>query len=108
MLRKALTAFVEADAEKARQIPPEDDLVDELYNQVFRELIIYMISDPSTIDRANYLLWAAHNLERAADRVINICERAIYIATGQMKEIKVSEDEQMKVELIQPAARYEP
>ena len=72
MLRRALTAFVEADADKARQIPPEDDLVDGLYNQVFRELITYMISDPSTIDRANYLLWAAHNLERAADRVINM------------------------------------
>jgi phosphate transport system protein len=108
MLHRALTAFVEADAEAARQIPPEDDLVDGLYNQVFRELITYMIADPSTIDRANYLLWAAHNLERAADRVINVCERAIYIATGQMKEIKVSDDEQMKVELIHPAARYEP
>ena len=108
MLHRALAAFVEADAEAARQIPPEDDLVDGLYNQVFRELITFMISDPSTIDRANFLLWAAHNLERAADRVINICERTIYIATGHMKEIKVSDDEQMKVELIQPASKYEP
>ena len=76
--------------------------------QVFRELITFMIADPSTIDRANYLLWAAHNLERAADRVINICERTLYIATGQMREIKVSDDEHMEVELIQPSARYEP
>jgi phosphate transport system protein len=108
MLHKALTAFVVVDAEAAKQIPLEDDLVDGLYNQVFRELITYMIADPSTIDRANYLIWAAHNLERAADRVINICERTIYIATGEMKEIKVSDDEQMKVEIIQPVAKYEP
>ena len=109
MLHRALTAFVQADAETAQQIPQEDDLIDGLYNQVFRELITYMIADPSTIDRANYLLWAAHNLERAADRVINICERTIYVATGQMKEIEVSDDEQMKVR-IRPnhPAKYEP
>ncbi|MFN2151543.1 MAG: phosphate signaling complex protein PhoU [Anaerolineales bacterium] len=108
MLRKALAAFVEANAETAREIPQEDDLVDGLYNQVFRELITYMIADPSTIDRANFLMWVAHNLERAADRVTNICERAIYVATGQMKEIKVSDDEQLKVQLIQPSTKYEP
>jgi len=108
MLRKALAAFVDADAQIALQIPQEDDLVDGLYNQVFRELITYMISDPATIDRANYLIWAAHNLERAADRVTNICERTIYVATGQMKEIKVTANEQMKVELIQPPSKHEP
>jgi phosphate transport system protein len=108
MLHRALAAFSVMDAETARQIPPEDDLIDGLYNQVFRELITYMISDPSTIDRANYLLWAAHNLERSADRVTNICERTIYVATGEMKEIKVSDDEQMKVELLQPTTRFEP
>jgi phosphate transport system protein len=108
MLHRALAAFVIADAEIARQIPAEDDLVDGLYNQVFRELITFMIADPSTIDRANYLLWAAHNLERAADRVINICERTIYIATGEMKEIKVSDDESMKVAFIKPANKFEP
>lgn len=101
MLHKALTAFVNADEETARKIPPEDDLVDELYNQVFRELITYMIADPSTIDRGNYLVWVAHNLERSADRVTNICERTIYVATGEMAEINVSDDE-MKVEQFQP------
>ncbi len=108
MLHKALAAFVAADEQTARKIPREDDLVDGLYNQVFRELITYMISDPTTIDRANYLIWVAHNLERAADRVTNICERAIYVATGQMKEIEGTDDEQMKVELIQPPAKHEP
>jgi phosphate transport system protein len=108
MLHRALTAFVEANAETARQIPSEDDLIDGLYNQVFRELVTYMIADPSIIDRANYLLWAAHNLERAADRVTNICERTIYIATGIMQEIKVSDDQNMKVEIIRPTAKFEP
>jgi len=108
MLHRALTAFAESDAETAHQIPKEDDLIDGLYNQVFRELITYMIADPSTIDRANYLLWAAHNLERAADRVTNICERTIYVATGQMKEITDSDDEQIKVNFVKPSAKYEP
>lgn len=100
MLHRALSSFAESDVDTARQIPPEDDLIDGLYNQVFRELIIFMIADPSTIDRANYLLWAAHNLERAADRVINICERVVYVATGQMREINVSDDGKMEVDLI--------
>jgi phosphate transport system protein len=108
MLHRALAAFVIADAETAREIPQEDDLIDGLYNQVFRELVTFMISDPSTIDRGNYLIWVAHNLERSADRVTNICERTIYVATGQMKEIKVSDDEQMKVEIIQPPNKFEP
>jgi len=108
MLHRALAAFVVADAKTAQQIPFEDDLIDGLYNQVFRELVTYMISDPSTIDRGNYLMWAAHNLERAADRVTNICERTIYVATGEMKEIKVSDDEQMKVEFIKRANKFEP
>jgi phosphate transport system protein len=93
MLHDALSAFVEGDADKAREIPPKDDEVDHLYNQVYRELITYMISDPSTIDRANYLMWVAHNLERMADRVTNICERTIYVATGKLMELDASDDE---------------
>ncbi len=93
MLHRAVEGFVELDIESARAIPREDDLVDALYNQVYRELVTYMLADPSTIDRANYLMWAAHNLERMADRVTNICERTIYVATGTMREIKASDDE---------------
>ena len=74
MLHRALEAFVKGDVEQARAIPKEDDQVDDLYNQIYRELITFMISDPSFIDRANYLMWAAHNLERMADRVTNICD----------------------------------
>jgi phosphate transport system protein len=93
MLHRAVGAFVAHDAETARLIPAEDDQVDALYNQVYRELLVIMFSDPSTIDRANYLMWAAHNLERMADRVTNICERTIYVVTGQMKEVDTTDDE---------------
>lgn len=93
MLHRSLTAFVAADAELARQIPDEDDQIDALYNQVYRELVTYMIADTSTIDRANFLLWAAHNLERLADRVTNICERTIYMVTGEMRELDRTDDE---------------
>ncbi len=93
MLHKSLSAFVTLDIDEAKKIPHMDDEVDALYNQVNRELVTFMISDPSTIDRANHLMWAAHNLERMADRVINICERTIYVATGEMAELDISDDE---------------
>ena len=93
MLHRALGAFVAGDIDAARAIPKEDDLVDQLYNQVYRELLTYMIADTSTIDRGNYLLWVAHNLERMADRVTNICERTVYMVTGEMTEMDQSYDE---------------
>ncbi len=93
MLHRAVGAFVRGDAETALLIPQEDDLVDSLYNQVYRELVTIMFSNPATIDQANYLMWVAHNLERVADRVTNICERTIYTQTGELKEIDSSDDE---------------
>jgi phosphate transport system protein len=93
MLHRAVSAFINGDTEVARAIPLEDDLVDNLYNQVYRELVTIMFTDPSTIDRANHLLWVAHNLERMADRVTNICERTIYITTGQLVEMDKTDDE---------------
>ncbi|MFZ5878222.1 MAG: phosphate signaling complex protein PhoU [Chloroflexota bacterium] len=93
MLHRALTAFVNEDVEAARAIPLEDDEVDMLYLQVYRELMTFVIQDPKSIERANWLLWVAHNLERVADRVTNICERTIFIATGEMSEIKSTDDE---------------
>jgi phosphate transport system protein len=93
MLHRALTAFINEDVETAKSLPVEDDEVDALYNQVYRELMTFVIQDPTTIERANWLLWVAHNLERFADRVTNICERTIFIATGEMAEIKSTDDE---------------
>ena len=87
MLHRALTAFVNEDVEAARLIPPEDDQVDDLYNQLYRELMTFVMEDPKNIERANWMLWAGHNLERFADRVTNICERTVFIATGEIKEV---------------------
>ena len=93
MLHRAVGAFVSGDTALARAIPEKDDAVDILYNQVYHELAQVIRADPSTIDQANHLMWAAHNLERLADRVTNICERTIYAVTGEMKEIDQSDDE---------------
>src|ERR1043165_9176672 len=93
MLHRALSAFVNEDVATAKTIPVEDDEVDALYNQVYRELMTFVIQDPTTIERANWLLWVAHNLERFADRVSNICERTVFIVTGQMEEIKSTSEE---------------
>lgn len=93
MLHRSLTAFVNEDVDAAKSIPVEDDEVDALYNQIYRELMIFIIEDPKNIERANWLLWVAHNLERFADRVTNICERTLFIATGEFGEIKSSDDE---------------
>ena len=93
MLHRALTAFIEEDVKAAETIPEEDDVIDALYTQIYRELITYVMGDPSAIERSNWLLWAAHNLERVGDRVTNICERTIFVATGAMEEVDISDDE---------------
>jgi phosphate transport system protein len=88
MLRRAMDAFVARDQEAANAVANEDDIVDQLYDQVYRELLTFMLNDPRTIDRATHLLWVAHNLERIADRVTNICERVNFLVTGRMEEYK--------------------
>lgn len=90
MLNRSLDAFIKRDAELAKVIIAEDDFIDNLYDQVFRELLTFMAEDPKTITRATRLIWVTHNLERSADRVTNICERVVFIATGKMEEIKTS------------------
>ena len=95
MLHRAVSAFIAQDAEAARLIPQDDDQVDALYEKIYRDLIDIITSDTSTLNQANLLMWAAHNLERMADRVTNICERTIYIKTGEMKEIDISDDEDL-------------
>ena len=90
MLRHSLEALSDRDVVKAQQVCNDDDEVDALYDQVYRELLLYMIQDPQTIQRATWLLWAAHDLERIADRATNIAERVIYSVTGKMVETNVS------------------
>jgi phosphate transport system protein len=87
MLHRSIEAFVRRDVALARAIPPEDDEVDALFDQVNRELLTYIMADPKAIKQANHLLWAAHNLERAADRVTNLCERVIFTVTGELVEL---------------------
>ena len=98
MLHRALGAFIAGNAQLAYQIPKEDDKVDDLYNKVYRNLVAAMIADPQVIDQANLLMWGAHNLERMADRVTNICERTVFIATGELMEMDTSDDEEDKEE----------
>jgi phosphate transport system protein len=98
MLHRALTAFINEDVETARTIPVEDDEVDALYNQVYRELMTIVIGNPTTIERANWLLWTAHNLERFADRVTNICERTVFVVTGELTEINDTDSDFWKQE----------
>ncbi|MCL0104850.1 phosphate signaling complex protein PhoU [Dehalococcoidia bacterium] len=90
MLRRSLEAFINHDSEEAIRINAEDDEVDNLYDQVFRELLVFMMEDPRTITRATRLIWVAHNLERIADRVTNVCERVVFTVTGKMEEIGTS------------------
>jgi phosphate transport system protein len=90
MLHDAITAYIDDDSVGARAIVARDDDVDALYEQIYRELLTFMLADPTTIDPATHLLWAAHNLERIADRVTNICERVVFAATGRLEELAVS------------------
>jgi phosphate transport system protein len=86
MLHRSLDAFVDRDVSAAEVVAREDDEVDDLYQQVYRELLTIMLANPRTIDQATHLLWVAHNLERVADRVQNICERVVFVVTGRMQE----------------------
>jgi phosphate transport system protein len=90
MLEHSLEALVNRDAAAAAQVCDDDDEVDALYEQIYRELLTYMMEDPQTIQRATYLLWVAHNLERIADRATNIAERVIFLVTGKLTDSSAS------------------
>ena len=90
MLRNSIDSLVSRDVVKANQVLQDDDEVDDLYDQVYRELLVFMLQAPQTIQRATYLLWAAHDLERIADRATNIAERVIYLVTGKLVESGLS------------------
>jgi len=90
MLTRSLDAFVRRDADEALRVNAEDDDVDALYDQVYRELLTFMLEDPKTITRATRLIWVAHNLERCADRATNICERTVYMVTGKIGAMRAS------------------
>jgi len=89
ILQRGLDAFIRRDTDLARTLPSEDDEVDGLYDQIYRELMTYIQADPKNIEGANSLKWVAHNLERAADRVTNICERVIFTVAGEVVELDI-------------------
>jgi len=91
MLREAINAFVNEDLDRAKSIPLEDDEVDKLYNEIYYTLLKLVVKDENSIERISWILWVAHNLERVADRVTNICERTIFTVTGELKEIRSSD-----------------
>lgn len=90
MLRRSLDAFLEGDTEKAKQVCLDDDEVDDLHDQVYNELLTYMLRDPRNITQATYLTWVAHNLERIADRCTNICEQVVFVETGRREQLGAS------------------
>jgi phosphate transport system protein len=98
MLREALQAFVDRDAEAARRIASMDDVVDSLYHQVFRELLTFMVEDPRTTSRALHLLFAAHNLERIGDHITNIVERIVFMSSGEMRELNPEPSDAAEIE----------
>lgn len=91
MLAESISAFIHHDAALARQIVKRDDEIDDLYNQVYRELLTFMMNDPRTISRATHLLWAAHNVERIGDRTTNICEQVVYAVEGRLENLEISD-----------------
>ncbi len=98
MLHRALSAFIAENAQQAYAIPAEDDQVDALYNKVYRNVVDAMIANPQVIDQANLHMWVAHNLERTGDRVTNICERTVFIATGELMEMDTDDDEEEEMQ----------
>jgi phosphate transport system protein len=96
MLHRALSAFIDENIKQASTIPLEDDDVDSLYVEVYHKVVNEMIKNPEIIDTANNMMWVAHNLERMADRVTNICERTVFIVTGELLEIEPSDDEEIE------------
>jgi phosphate transport system protein len=87
MLTSSLEAFARQDVATAYEVGKADDIVDALYDQIYRELLIFMMEDPKTINQATYLLWVAHNLERIADRTTNIAERVIFLDSGDVVDL---------------------
>jgi phosphate transport system protein len=93
LLHRAVEAFVAVDVDTSRSLPEEDDAVDAIFNEIYTGLVENMMEDRSLVAYANHMQWAAHNLERMSDRVTNICERTIFVGTGEMNELEESDDE---------------
>ncbi len=87
MLHRSMTAFIHVNAPSAARIISDDDMIDTMYAILYASLMEYVSRNPGQVECANRLLWMGHNLERAADSVTNICERTIYIETGELGDM---------------------
>lgn len=97
MLHRALSAFISENTSEALKIPKEDDQIDNLFNSAYTHIVNEMINHPDTIDQMNLMMWVIHNLERMADRVTNICERTVFIATGELFEMDGMEEDDANI-----------
>lgn len=88
MVRQSVEAFCNRATALAEAVMERDHQIDLLHGQVYRDLVALMTQNPSLIERATHLLWVSHNYERIGDRATNICERAIYVTTGELRENK--------------------
>lgn len=105
MLTDSIDALLSRDTEKAKAVRDADDEVDALYDRVYHDLLEYMINDPSTVQRATYLLWVAHDLERIADRATNIAEQVEFLVNGSNLDIAMSPIRQTQRERVLSASR---
>ena len=90
MLHRSMTAFIQTNARSAIRIISDDDMIDSMYANLYSDLMKFVSRDAYNAERVNSLLWVGHNLERAADRVTNICERTIYVETGELGDMMPS------------------
>ncbi len=98
MLHRAMTAFAKEDIQAAQAIIQEDDMIDECYSRLYDEAMHSVLDNPRNIERANYVIWVAHNLERLGDRVTNVCERVMYVVTGERPELdEISQELKLSV-----------
>jgi phosphate transport system protein len=86
LVEGAVSAFLAQDSRRAEEVVRRDREIDDLYEQVIHDLADLMVCDPAQGDPAMLLMWTAHNLERIGERAANICERTIYVVTGELKE----------------------
>jgi phosphate transport system protein len=94
MVKESLDAFVKEDVQLALKVTQDDEKVDSYLDQIFRELLTYMMQDARTISRATRLLFISKNLERMADHAVNIAELVIFMVEGKIiRHIKIPPDE---------------
>ena len=93
MLKGSVDALIDRDVDRAKEIAARDDEIDILYRAILDELVEIMAKRPDSVQRANMLLWCAHNIERIGDRATNIAERVVFVSTGVMEELNIKEEE---------------